>query len=89
MAKEKKQPPTPREMLLMARIYRAAAVTFGAFGLLSFAILYHTKFNGQALQTFYHAPSLALFILPFLPAWILSRRARKLEKTALKLLNTE
>lgn len=75
-----------RELLLRSRIYRVIALVFAAMGLVIFTVLYLKYMQGDILSAL-KKPSLVLIILiPFLPAFVLSRMAFKAENKFAKLL---
>lgn len=77
-----------RELLLKSRIYRVIALVFAVMGVAIFALLYFKFIEGDVLSAL-RKPHLVLFvIIPFLPAFILSRIAFKAEDKLRKILET-
>lgn len=78
-----------RELLLRSRIYRFIALVFAAVGLVIFMILYFKYVEGDIINAL-KKPSLVLIVLiPFLPAFLLSRMAIKAENKFMKILEDQ
>ena len=75
----------PKEYLIKAKIYRVASMVFVALGLVVFMILYVNTIEGRVMEALKSPMTLGIFIVPFLPAAILSLIADKNEKKYIKL----
>lgn len=69
-----------REMILKARILRWAAVVFAIAGLVVFLILYARNVDGNFFSALTDPFIVAIILVPFLPAAVLSWLARRLER---------
>lgn len=69
-----------RTLMLKARIYRFVAAVFAFVGLAVFGMIFMRNM-GQGVAHALSDPSMvAMLILPFLPAVVLSWRAKRMEK---------
>jgi hypothetical protein len=73
-------PVNPKEYLIRAKIYRVAAMVFAAIGLIVTVVTYASYVEGRVLEALRNPFVIGMFILPFLPAIVLSLVARKNEK---------
>lgn len=77
-----------RELLLRSRIYRFVALVFAAIGLIVFMLLYFKYIEGDIFEALKRPSLILIVIIPFLPAFILSRMALKTESRFVKILET-
>ncbi|PJB71767.1 MAG: hypothetical protein CO093_04455 [Alphaproteobacteria bacterium CG_4_9_14_3_um_filter_47_13] len=75
-----------RELLLRSRIYRFVALCFAAIGLVIFIILYFRVIDGDIMQALRKPSFIVITIVPFLPAFILSRMSIRAGNKLMKLL---
>ena len=75
----------PKEFLLKAKFYRVASMVFVVLGLIVFMILYVANVEGRLLEALKNPFTIGMFIIPFLPAAVLSILADKNEKKYTKL----
>ena len=75
----------PKEYLIKAKIYRVASMVFVALGLVVFMILYVNTIEGRVMEALKNPMTLGIFIVPFLPAAVLSFIADKNEKKYIKI----
>lgn len=76
MAKEK----TAQEYLIKSKLYRFVSYFFVGLGLLVFCILYVQNVEGRLLQALKHPMIVAVFLVPFFPAIVLTLLADRAEK---------
>lgn len=75
-----------REQILKARLYRLFAFMFAGIGLILFIFMYFQNIEGNLLQAFQNPLNIGIFVIPFLPAFVLSLRASSLEKKVFDVL---
>lgn len=75
-----------RELLLKTRIYRFFAAAFAFAGLTVFLILYFRNVEGNVLDALSRPSIVAILLLPFLPAAVLSWMSARLESKFFDLL---
>jgi O-antigen/teichoic acid export membrane protein len=78
-----------KELLLKAQVYRVMALVAGGIGLLVFLYMVTDRADGNILVLLKDPYSILFFILPFLPAFVLSRVSSQAEAQLEKLLNAE
>lgn len=78
-------PVNPKEYLIKAKFYRAVSMVFVALGLVVFLILYANTMEGHVMESLKNPFILGIFIIPFLPAAVLTIIADKNEKKYIKL----
>lgn len=78
-------PVNPKEYLIKAKFYRVVSMIFVALGLVVFMILYVNTVEGRVMEALKNPMTLGMFIVPFLPAAVLSIIADKNEKKYIKL----
>ena len=76
MAKEK----TAQEYLIKSKLYRIVSLVFVAIGVLIFAIMYIQNIEGRLMQALKEPATIAIFLVPFVPAAIMSMLADSAEK---------
>ena len=81
----KNTPTNPKEYLIKAKFYRAVSMVFVVLGLVVFMILYIANIEGRLMEALKNPFTLCLFIIPFLPAAVLSYIADRFEKKYQKL----
>ncbi len=75
-----KEAQTPKEVLVKARLYRMAAFLFAIIGVLLFVVLYVQHVDGDLVRLFSNIRMITIFLMPFLPAAVLSLLSKRLEK---------
>lgn len=75
----------PREYMIRAKFYRGVSMVFVVLGLIVFMILYIANIEGRLLEALKNPFTIGIFIIPFLPAAVLSILADKNEKKYAKL----
>lgn len=78
-------PTNPREFLIKAKLYRAISMVFVILGLVVFMILYVANVEGRLMEALKNPFTLGMFVIPFLPAAVLSIIADRNEKKYIKL----
>ena len=78
-------PSNPKEYLIKAKFYRAVSLVFVVLGLVVFMVLYMANVEGRLMEALKNPFTLLLFIIPFLPAAVLSFIADRFEKKYKKL----
>ncbi|MCB9988773.1 MAG: hypothetical protein H6868_05475 [Rhodospirillales bacterium] len=69
-----------RALLMKARLYRYIAVVFALVGLAIFLAIYLSHVEGRLLEALSNPLILASFLIPFLPALLLSWLSGRTEK---------
>jgi hypothetical protein len=77
-----------RELLIRVKLYRFFALTFAFVGLALFAYMYHSHSGSNPLEALANPVIVVFLAVPFLPAFILSLKARKYEEKLLKIIGT-
>jgi len=81
----KKEPANPKEYLIKAKFYKGVSLLFVVLGLVVFMILYMANIEGRLMEALKNPFTLGIFLLPFLPAAVLSFMADNYEKKYKKL----
>lgn len=76
-----------RELYIQGKLYRALATAFAMLGLLAAAFLYYNGTKGDFRHIMENPTLLLVMVIPFLPAVVLSLKAKKAESGYMKLLN--
>ncbi len=76
MAKEK----TAQEYLIKSKLYRIVSLVFVTIGVIIFAIMYIQNVEGRLMQALKDPATIAIFLIPFIPAAIMSLLADSAEK---------
>ena len=79
-----KAPVNPKEYLIKSKFYRAVSLVFVVIGLIAFLMLYVANVEGRVMEALKNPVTILFFIIPFLPAIVLSILASKNEKKYLK-----
>jgi len=74
-----------RVLLIKSRLYRYFALAFALMGVVIFIFLYFRHIEGNLLQALQSPSIIAIILLPFLPAFVLSLLAQGLERKFAKL----
>lgn len=69
-----------RSLLIKSRLYRLFALAFALMGVVIFVYLYFQHVEGQLFQALRDPFTIAIILIPFLPAVVLSLMAQKLEQ---------
>lgn len=76
MAKEK----TAQEYLIKAKVYRFMSLVFVTLGIFIFCVLYVKNVEGKLLEALKDPMTIAIFLVPFFPAAVLSYLADSADK---------
>lgn len=74
-----------QEMILKARLLRLVATVFAIVGLIIFLVLYAQNVEGTFFSAMTNPFIIAIIIVPFLPAAVLSWLARRIERQYVKM----
>ena len=74
-----------RVLLIKSRLYRYFALAFALLGVVIFIFLYFRHIEGNLLQALQSPSIIPIIVLPFLPAFVLSLLAQRLERQFAKL----
>lgn len=80
-----KAPVNAKEYLIKSKFYRAVSLVFVVIGLIAFLMLYIANVEGRVMEALKNPVTILFFIIPFLPAIVLSILASKNEKKYLKM----
>ncbi len=78
-------PTNPKEYLIKSKFYRAVSLVFVVLGLVVFMIIYVSTVEGRIMEALKNPFTIGMFIIPFLPAAVLSIMADRNEKKYHKL----
>lgn len=78
-----------RSLLIKSRLYRFFALVFALMGVVVFMFLYFRHVEGQLLEALRDPSIIAIVVIPFLPAVVLSLMAQRLERQFMKLGNPD
>ena len=78
-------PVNPKEYLIKAKFYRVVSYIFIALGFVIFMILYAANVEGRLMEALKNPFTIGMFIVPFLPAAVLSILSDRNEKKYNKL----
>ncbi len=84
-----KAPVHPKELIIRAKFYRATSLIFVVLGLVIFMILYVGNIEGRLLDALKDPFTIGVFLIPFLPAAVLSWLADRNEKKYAKFLESK
>lgn len=73
-------PSNPKEFLVKAKLYRFASYMFLAIGIVAFGMLYVKNLDGRLMDALREPSTILIFVMPFLPAIILSLLGIKADK---------
>lgn len=76
MAKEK----DPKEYLVKSKVYRFASLLFVTIGILVFCVLYVKNVDGRFFEAIRDPFTISIFLVPFIPAALLSFLSDRAEK---------
>lgn len=79
------EPINPKEFLIRSKFYRGVSMVFVALGLVVFMFLYIANVEGRLMEALKNPFTIGMFIVPFLPAAVLSILADRNEKKYIKL----
>lgn len=85
MAAEK----TPREYILKAKLYRFVSLIFITIGVLVFCVMYIQNVEGRLLEALRDPMTVSIFLIPFVPAAVLTILADKNERKGRDLMNKD
>ena len=69
-----------RALLIKSRLYRYFALAFALMGVVIFIFLYFRHIEGNLVQALQSPSIIAIIVVPFLPAFVLSLLAQNLER---------
>lgn len=72
--------PAARELIIKARIYRFLGLVFAILGLVMLIALFMRNVEGSLFSSLTNPYIVVMILFPFLPAIVLSMRARSFEK---------
>ena len=78
-----------RSLLIKSRLYRFFALAFAVMGVVVFVTLYFKNIEGHLLEALRNPSIIAIILIPFLPAIVLSLMAQRAEQKFMKLLKPE
>lgn len=78
-----------REYLLKSKLYRFMAMIFFALGVVLFLFLYLRYVEGNLSEALRRPATILVFLLPFIPAAVLTRITKKYEKKLFETLEGE
>ena len=70
----------PQDYLVKAKLYRFVSLLFVTIGVVLFSIMYIQNVEGHLLEALKDPRTIFMFLVPFLPAAILSMLADRAEK---------
>lgn len=73
-------PLNPKNFLVKAKLYRFASYLFLAIGIVAFGMLYVKNLDGRLMEALREPSTILIFVMPFLPAIILSLLGIKADK---------
>ncbi len=73
---------------MQARIYRFIATIFAFAGLIVFLVLYFKNIEGDVMTALSRPSTIAIILVPFLPAAVLAWKAAKIESKFFDLLGS-
>lgn len=85
MAKEK----TAHEYLVKVKLYRFVSLLFVTLGIFIFCIMYVQNVEGKLIQALRDPMTITVFLVPFIPAAVLTFLADSAEKKYKKLIEKE
>lgn len=71
---------TARELLIKSKVYRTASLFFVTVGIFVFCFLYVSNVNGRLAEALREPVTVLIFLVPFLPAAVLTWIADRFEK---------
>lgn len=79
----------PREALIKAKVYRFASLLFVTIGIVIFCVLYIKNVDGRLVEAMRNPLTVFIFLVPFLPAAVLTFLADRAEKRYTSLMESE
>lgn len=84
MAKDK----LPQEYMIKAKLYRFMSLLFVTLGVVVFCAMYIQKVEGRVLEALKDPMTIVIFLIPFVPAAVLTYLADGAEKKYKKMTET-
>lgn len=84
-----KTPANPKEYLIRSKFYKATSIVFIVIGMIAFLALYISNVEGRVMEALRNPGTILMFIIPFLPAIVLSMLGSKNEKKYLKMTENQ
>ncbi len=85
MAHEK----TPQEYLIKAKVYRFVSLLFVTLGIFIFCVMYIQNVEGRLVEALKEPMTIAVFLIPFFPAAVLTYLADSAEKKYKKMIEAK
>lgn len=76
--------PDPRQYLIKSKVYRTASLLFVTLGIFIFCILFVKNVSGRVTEAMREPATILIFLIPFLPAAVLTLLADRFEKKYLQ-----
>ena len=73
-------PTDPRELLIKSKLYRTFSLVFVTIGIFLFCYMYVSNVSGRLMDALRDPLTILIFLIPFLPAAVLTWVADKFEK---------
>lgn len=77
-------PTDPRELLIKSKLYRTFSLIFVTIGIFLFCFMYVSNVNGRLMEALRDPFTILTFLIPFLPAAVLTWVADRFEKKYLQ-----
>lgn len=81
-------PADPRELLVKSKLYRTFSLIFVTIGVFLFCYLYVSNVNGRMMEALRDPFTILIFLIPFLPAAVLTWVADRFEKKYLQAVSS-
>lgn len=78
----------PKEYLVKAKVYNFASLVFVLIGVLVFCVMYIKNVDGRLLESLKDPFTISIFLVPFIPAALLSLLADRADRKYRALTNS-
>ncbi len=82
-------PIDPRELLIKSKLYRTFSLVFVTVGIFVFCFLYISNVNGRLAEALREPVTILIFLIPFLPAAVLTWIADRFERKYLQAVSPQ
>lgn len=82
-------PADPRELLVKSKLYRTFSLIFVTIGIFLFCYMYVSNVNGRLMDALREPLTILIFLVPFLPAAVLTWVADRFEKRYLEAVSAK
>lgn len=82
-------PTDPRELLIKSKLYRTFSLVFVTIGIFLFCFMYVSNVNGRLMEALRDPVTILIFLIPFLPAAVLTWIADRFEKKYMQAVSTK